>query len=200
MFHNIPLPTQVRWTFPKGSRIHPQPSFTCPESGDGRGQNHMLAHLFPNSAWMMQYLMSEHRDQLQGLSNRIGKISALSILNSLKQSLTWQLPINRYLCFGAPQPFLSLLCIFSHSVETVPSESNKFYDIPSQKKKSGKSSLDPIYFSSYCNDLSAPLHSKISSKVFLPKLSPLSTFPIYSSASAAWLPPPSLIRNSRCQS
>lgn len=51
-----------------------------------------------------------------------------------EQSLTCQLSINLYFCFGAPQPFLSLLCFLSHSVETVPSESNKFYNIPSEKK------------------------------------------------------------------
>lgn len=60
-----------------------------------------------------------------------------------EQSLTCQLPINLYFCFGAPQPFLSLLCIHSHSVETVPSESNKFYNIPSEKKNLPSPPLTP---------------------------------------------------------
>lgn len=60
-----------------------------------------------------------------------------------EQSLTCQLPINLYFCFGAPQPFLSLLCILSHSVETVPSESNKFYNIPSEKKNLPSPPLTP---------------------------------------------------------
>lgn len=159
----------------------------------------VLAHLFPNSAWMMQYLMSEHRDQLQGLSNHTGKISALSILSSKNKAS----PANCQSIFTSALEPLNLSCPFFVFSPTrwKQSHQNQINSIISHlKKKSAKSSLDPIYLSSYCNDLSAPLHSQISSKVFLPKLSPLSTFPIYSSASAAWLPLPSLIRNSRCQS
>lgn len=127
-------------------------------------------------------------------------------------SITWQSIFTSTLL----PPFLwnfkvNLSCL-SHSGEIVPLESNKFYNSPTRRKKNeikNKNKTQPKLISCpltsytspvFCNKFSAFLHSQISWKVFLHKLSPLSTFPIYSSAKAAWHPPPSLIRNGCCQS
>lgn len=99
--------TQVRW-HPQSFTLHQlpyMPSAFLHQPAVRRWEKrakHGLAHLFPNSTWMMQYVISVHRDQLQGLCNRTGKICDLSILIFTEQNLTYQLPINLHFCFGAP--------------------------------------------------------------------------------------------------
>lgn len=131
MFHNIPLPTQVRWTFPKG----PSYAHSLPSPAQSQVMEEGKTHVGPS---LSKFCMNDAIPHVRTQGSAAGSKQPHRTDKCYFSSKFLKTKPHQSIVTSALE-LLNLSCPFfvfspEHSVETVPSESNNFYNIPSEKK------------------------------------------------------------------